>query len=87
LFGKLVRAVRGGEIRRYGIRSATRFAYLGDNAVGFIRAAAVMHEDLGAGRCERERAGAAHAARSTGNEGGFSGEVRHDRFLRCLMWG
>jgi len=33
--GKLAGAVRGGKIRRYGIRSATGFAYLCDNTVGF----------------------------------------------------
>src|SRR5712672_3856326 len=47
--GKLAGAVRGGKIRRYGIRSTTGFAYLCDNTVGFLRAAAVMHENLGAG--------------------------------------
>src|SRR3977135_2452990 len=62
--GRLAGAVRGGKIRRYGIRSATGFAYLCDNTVGLLRAAAVMHEDLGAGLGERERAGAADAARS-----------------------
>jgi hypothetical protein len=36
--GKLAGAVRGGEVRRYGIRAATGFAYLRDNAVGFMRA-------------------------------------------------
>ena len=39
--GKLTGAVRGGEVYRYGIRAATGFAYLRDNAVGFIRAAAI----------------------------------------------
>jgi hypothetical protein len=62
-----VGAVRGGEVRGYGIRSASGFAYLGDNTVGFSRAAAVVHENLGAGRGERKCTGAAHAARSAGH--------------------
>ena len=80
-------AVRRGEIGRYGIRAATGFAYLGDNTVGFIRAAAVMHENLGTGRGERECAGAAHAARSAGDESGFSGEIRHDHRPGCCCGG
>src|ERR1700682_5324360 len=72
--GRLAGAVRGGEVHRYGIRSATAFAYLCDNAVGFLRAAAVVHENLGAGGSERERTGPAHTARSAGNESGFSGQ-------------
>ena len=51
--GKLAGAVRGGEVGRYGIRATTGFAYLCDNTVGFLRAAAVMHENLGAGGGER----------------------------------
>src|SRR6476620_825436 len=62
--GKLAGAVRGGEVHRYGIRSATAFAYLCDNSVGFLRAAAVVDENLGAGGSERECARAPHAARS-----------------------
>jgi hypothetical protein len=34
--GKLAGAVRGSEVHRYGIRSATAFAYLCDNRVGFL---------------------------------------------------
>ena len=85
--GKLAGAVRGGEVRRYGIRSATGFAYLCDNTVGFLRAAAVVHENLGAGRGERECAGAAHAARSAGDECGFTGQSRHDHRPRCCCGG
>jgi len=81
--GKLACAIRGGEVRRYGIRSATGFAYLCDNTVGFLRAAAVMHENLGAGGGERECAGAADAARSAGNESGFAGQSSHDHLPRC----
>jgi hypothetical protein len=67
-----VRTIRGSEICRYGVRSAAGFAYLGDNTLGFFRAAAVMHENLGAGGGERECAGAAHAARGAGDESGLS---------------
>ena len=52
--GKLAGAVRGGKVRRDGIRSTTGFAYLCDNTVGFARPAAVMHENLGAGLGEGE---------------------------------
>src|SRR5713101_9442256 len=83
--GKLAGAVRGGKVRRYGIRSAAGFAYLCDNTAGFIRAAAVVHENLGTGRGERKCTGAAHAARSAGNESGFTGEVGHDRAPDCPM--
>jgi hypothetical protein len=55
--GKLVSAIRGGKVRGYVIRSATGFAYLCHDTVGFLRAAAVMHENLGAGGGERECAG------------------------------
>src|SRR6266404_1622413 len=79
LRGKLAGAVRGGKVRRYGIRAATGFAYLCDNTIGFIRAAAVVHENLGTRRGERKCAGAAHAAGSAGNESGFAGQSRHDR--------
>ena len=47
--GKLAGAIRGGKVHRYGIRSATALVYLCDNTVGFLRAAAVMHENLRAG--------------------------------------
>ena len=78
---------RGGEVRRYGIRAATGFAYLRDNAVGFMRAAAVVHQNLGTGRGERECAGAAHAARSAGHERGLTGQSRHDHRPRCCCAG
>src|SRR5258707_1090830 len=81
--GKLAGAVRSGKIRRYGIRPATGFAYLCDNTVGFLRAVAVMHENLGTGGGERKCTGAADAARSAGNESGFAGQSSHDRFPRC----
>src|SRR4030088_3638321 len=58
--GKLAGAVRGGEVHRYAICSATAFAYLFDNAVGFLRAGTVMHENLGTGCGERKCTGAAH---------------------------
>jgi hypothetical protein len=85
LLSKLVRAVRGGEICRYGIRTATGFAYFCDNTFGLGRAAAVMHENLSTGRSERDCAGAAHAPGSARNESGFTGEVGHDRIPGCLI--
>jgi hypothetical protein len=36
LLGKLVCAVSGGEICRYGVRTTTRLLYVGDNTIGFI---------------------------------------------------
>src|SRR4029077_5866765 len=84
---KLAGAVRSGEVHRYGIRSTTAFAYLFDNSVGFLRAAAVMDENLGADGSERECARAPHAARSAGNEGGFAGQSRHDHPPGCCCGG
>ena len=72
LLGKLVRAVRGSEICRYGVRTTTRLFYVSHDTLGFIRAAAVMHKNLSAGRTERECAGAAHAAGSACNKGGLA---------------
>jgi hypothetical protein len=60
LRGKLAGAVRGSKVRRYDIRSATALAYLCDNTVGFLRAAAIVHENLGAGGNEHECARASH---------------------------
>src|SRR4029077_20990076 len=77
--GKLAGAIRGGKVHRYGIRSATALAYLCDNTVGFLRAAAVMHENLGACGSERECARAPHAARSAGDEARFTAQPGHDR--------
>jgi hypothetical protein len=61
---------------RYGVRSPTAFAYLCDNSVGFLRAAAVVDENLGTGGSERECARAPHATRSARNESGFAGQGR-----------
>src|SRR6202023_1665883 len=80
-------AVRGGKIRRYGIRSATGFAYLCHDTVGFLRASAVVHENLAAGGGERQRAGAAYAARSAGNQGGFAGQSSHNHRPCCCCGG
>src|SRR5713101_7395893 len=85
--GKLAGAVRGGKIRRYGIRSTTGFAYLCDNTLGFLRATAVMHENLGAGGSERECAGASYAARCAGNESGFADQSSHDHRPGCCRGG
>ena len=80
-------AIRGGKVHRYGIRSATALAYLCDDTVGFLRATAVMHQNLRTGRSEREGAGAPDAARGAGHKSGFAGEIRHERLLRYLMLG
>src|SRR5229473_5800331 len=87
--GKLAGAVRGGEVHRYGLRSATGFAYLCDNTVGFIRAAAVVNEHLSARPGEGKRAGTAHAARGASDKGGLARESGHDlsSFLMvCEGW-
>ena len=70
--GKLAGAIRGGKVHRYGIRSATAFAYLCDNTLGFLRAAAVMHKHLGTSSGKRQGAGAADAARGSRDESGFT---------------
>jgi hypothetical protein len=84
---KLAGAVRGGKVDRYGIRSATALAYLCNNTVGFLRAAAVVHENLGAGGSERECARAPHATRSASDECRFTVETRHDHRPRCCCGG
>lgn len=48
-------------------------------------ATAVMDENLRTRSGEREGAGAADAAGGSGDECGFSGEVRHDCLLCCLL--
>ena len=68
-----------------GVSAAAGFVDLGDDTVGFSRATAVMDENLRTGRSKREGAGATDAARGAGDEGGFSGEVGHDRLLCCLL--
>jgi hypothetical protein len=67
-----VRAIRRGEIGGDGIGAATGLADVCDDGVRLLCAAAVMHENLGAGPGERQRAGAADAARGAGDEGGLS---------------
>jgi hypothetical protein len=84
---KPVRPVGRRQIDSDWISSTSGFAYLGDDSVSFFTATAVVHENLGTRRGKCECAGAAHAARSAGDEGGFSGEVGHDRSLLCLMSG
>ena len=83
--GKLAGAVRGGEVGRYGIRSAAGGDYLCDNIFGFLRSPAVMHENLGGS--ERECAGASYAARSAGNESGFADQSSHDHRPGCCRGG
>src|SRR4029077_526645 len=62
-FCQLVWPISRRQIARYRLGSASGFAYLGDDAVGFFDPATVVHENLGACRSERERVGASHAAR------------------------
>jgi hypothetical protein len=47
-------------------------SHIVDGAVGFFDATTVVHENLGACRSQRKRAGAPHTARSACDEGGFS---------------
>ena len=82
-FGQLVRPIGGRQIGRYRIGAAAGFAYLGDDAVGFVGAAAVVHQNLRTGRGEREGAGAADAAGGAGHEGGFARQIRHDHPPCC----
>src|SRR6266571_3202947 len=87
--GKLAGAVRGGEVHRYGLRSAAGFAYLCDNTAGFIRAAAVVNEHLSARPGEGKRAGTAHAARGASDKGGLARESGHDLssfLIVCEGW-
>ena len=65
---ELVRPIGRRQIGRDRIGAAAGFADLGDDPVGFFRAAAVMHQNLRAGCGERQRAGAADAARGAGDE-------------------
>jgi hypothetical protein len=67
------RTVGGGEIGRYNVRTAANAAYLGDNRVGFLGAAAVVHENLSTGRGKRDCACASHAPRGASDESGFAG--------------
>ena len=69
---QLVRPVRRREIGADGVGAAAGLANLRDDGFGFLRAAAVMDENLRAGLGERQRAGAADAARGAGDESGFS---------------
>ena len=80
---KSVRAVGGGEIGGERVGSATSRADLVDHGLRFIRVAAVMHDDAGAGGGKRQRSGTAHAARRTGNQGGLIGKIIHDG---VLLW-
>jgi hypothetical protein len=81
--GALAGAVGGGKVRRDGIRAASGLAYLCDNTVGLLPAAAVMYENLGAGRGERQCAGTADATRSAGDDSSFAGQISHDRRPCC----
>jgi hypothetical protein len=60
------------------ITASARLADLSDDGLGFALTRAVMGENLGSHPGEGDRAGAANPARSTGNEGGFSGKIGND---------
>ena len=75
------------KVHRHSVGSATGFAYLRDNSVGFLGAAAVVDENLGTGCGERKRTGAAHAARCAGNESSFASQSRHDHRPCCCCGG
>ena len=84
-FRKLVRPIGRRQIGRDRVSAAAGLAYLGDDTVGFGRATAIMHENLRTRGGQRECAGAADTARGPCDQGGFSGEVGHDRSLCCLL--
>jgi len=69
--GEPVRPVRRGEIDRVG--TAAGGADLIDHRLRFIGIATTMHDDAGAGG--GQRGGAAHSARSAGDECGLIGEL------------
>ena len=50
-----MRPISGRQIGRDCITATASFAYLGDDAVGFSRATAVMDENLRTGRSECHR--------------------------------
>ena len=66
-----MRPISRRQIGRDCVTTAASFAYLGDDTIGFIRATAVMDENLCTGRSEGEGAGAADAAEDAGDECGF----------------
>ena len=72
LGGQLVRPVGRGEVGADRVGAAAGGADFGDHGLGLVGAAAVMDEDLRAGLGERQRAGAADAARGAGDEGGLA---------------
>ena len=65
---ELVRPIGRRQIGRHRIGTAACLADLGNDPVGFFGTAAVMHQNLRAGCGQCDRAGAAHAARSAGDE-------------------
>ena len=81
LRGEDMGAVGRGEIGGDRVGAAAGGADLIDHRFGFVGIAAVMDDDAGAGGGERQRGGAAHAARGAGHEGGLVGEVGHDGLL------
>ena len=74
---QLVRAVGRGEIGAGGVGPAAELADFGGDRLGFLGAGGIMHQHLCAGSGERQRGGAADAARSAGDERRFSHEVGH----------
>ena len=70
-------AVRCGEIRSNGVGAATGFLDLGDNGLGFLRAVAVVDQDLRTHPGESQGAGTADAARGAGDESGLSRKLGH----------
>jgi hypothetical protein len=67
-----VRPVGGCEIGRNNIGAAPGFADFRGNTFGFVRTTAVVNENLSTCGGQRQRAGAADAARSAGHQSGLS---------------
>ncbi len=77
--GKGMSAIGSREVGANHVGAAAGLADLGDDGLGFRRAAAVMNDDARAAVGEGERAGAPDAAGGAGDEGCLSGDVSHDR--------
>ena len=71
LLGEPVGPVGRGKNGGYGVGATASLADVGDHGLRLFGGAAVVDEDFGTGRGERQRAGAADATRRSGDEGGL----------------
>ena len=70
----VVDAVGHPDAALYRLRPTAERAQLGAKRLGLVMAVVVVHRDIGPGRAELARDGAANAARGTGDQRDFSGE-------------